>query len=106
MKRVLASAGIATVALLAAAPLASADSPDDLFGPHDWSSRFAAQDNLILSSRILISPYGTSHPLICSGGDGHYSLFPHDCTQTDDNGVAHTVDRAIPFGDGGVYIYR
>ncbi|MQY21686.1 hypothetical protein NRB20_47990 [Nocardia sp. RB20] len=105
MKRVLACAGIAAAALLAAAPLASADS-NDVFGPHDWSSRFASQNNVMLSSRILISPYGTTRPLMCSGGDGHYSLFPHDCTQNDDNGVPHPVDRAIPFGTGGIYIYR
>ncbi|MBO0878856.1 MAG: hypothetical protein J2P17_00365 [Mycobacterium sp.] len=105
MKRVLACAGIATVALLAAAPLASAD-PNDLNAPQDWSGRFASQDHPIPSSRILISPYGTSRPLMCSGGDGHYSLFPHDCTQKDDNGVPHAVDRTTPIGDGGIYTYR
>ncbi|MFF3570066.1 hypothetical protein [Nocardia jiangxiensis] len=106
MKRVLACAGIAAAALLVAAPTASANPSDDLANRHDWSGQFASRNNLILSSRILISPYGTTRPLMCSGGDGHYSLFPYDCTQNDDNGVPHTVERSFPLGTGGVWVYR
>ncbi|MFG1791162.1 hypothetical protein [Nocardia sp. NPDC049149] len=108
MKRVFACVGAVAAALLVAAPIASADPDADarLANRHDWSREFASQNNLILSSRILISPYGTTRPLMCSGGDGHYSLFPYDCTQNDDNGVAHPVDRVVPLGGGGIWVYR
>lgn len=102
----LLTAGIAATALLLTAPPASANPADDPFGPHDWSSRFASQTNPILSQYILISPYGTTRPLICLGGDGHYSLVPHDCTQIDDNGVPHPVDQVVPVFTGGIWMYR
>ncbi|WP_405164174.1 hypothetical protein OG203_03365 [Nocardia sp. NBC_01499] len=108
MKRILACVGIGAAALLFAAPIASADADADaaLANRHDWSGNFMSQNNLSLSSRIVISPYGTSRPIMCSGGDGHYSLFPYDCTQNDDNGVAHQLDRVIGIGGGGVWLYR
>ncbi|KAA8889021.1 hypothetical protein F3087_08500 [Nocardia colli] len=108
MKRVLACVGIGAAALLFAAPIASADPDADatLANRHDWSGEFMSQNNLRLSSRIVISPYGTSRPIMCSGGDGHYSLFPYDCTQNDDNGVPHQLDRVIALGGGGVWLYR
>ncbi|NKY48673.1 hypothetical protein [Nocardia vermiculata] len=108
MKRLLACAGIAAAAVLVAAPLASADpnTGGGLDNRHDWSGEFASQTNPQLSSLIVISPYGTSRPLVCSGGDGHYSKFPHDCTQMDDHNVPHAVERVVPLGSGGIYMYR
>ncbi|MGW6375250.1 hypothetical protein ACWFRB_04185 [Rhodococcus sp. NPDC055112] len=112
MNRLLGAAAVAVGTMLAMAPMASADSPDDPYGfnaVRDRTDYFVAplDPGALVGPNtykpIILSPYGATRKIECRG-DGHYVSI-HECKQYDTNNVAHDLQLlANPIRD--IYVYN
>lgn len=83
LKKMLAASAVAMGAVFAFAPTAVAAPDDNPFGPKDDTAHFvSAFDLAAYGSRgqasMIVSPYGTSQPIMCSSFHGQTGCYQVD----------------------------